>query len=207
VRPEVRVFVTADLYDVLVADVSAHDIAAEIRRRNPRVDDVCVHKLLYFAQGFHLASTGRPLFKERIEAWVNGPVVASLWHDEHKHRDMPAPVPLNDGQHSVVGYVLGRYGSRTASELIHLTHTDGGPWCQVTETDNSAPIGNEEIGVGLMREWFAKDDEVVRRRSDAEQTGRRWRELVSADTAPGLAVSLGRVMAGEHFSERRPKSD
>ena len=120
---------------------------------------------------------------------------------------MSSPVPLNEGQRSVVDYVLGRYGSRTAPELIHLTHTDGGPWCQVTETDNSSPIGNEEIGVELMREWFANDDEVVRRRSDAEKIGRRWRELMSADTSPGLAVSLERVMASEHFLARRPQSD
>ena len=154
-----------------------------------------------------MASTGRSLFKERIEAWVNGPVVASLWHDEHKHREMPAPVPLNQGQLSVVDYVIHRYGSKTAPELIHLTHTDGGPWCQVTETDNSSPIGNEEIGVELMREWFANDDEVVRRRSYAEHMGRRWGGLLSGDHAPGLAVSLERVMAGEHFSERRPQSE
>jgi uncharacterized phage-associated protein len=182
-----------------MAQVSAHDIAAELRHRRPRIDDVTLHKLLYFAQGFHLATTGRPLFNERVEAWARGPVVGDLWRDEHHHQSMPPRVPLDDGQRSVVDYVLARFGSMSPAELIHLTHTDGGPWCQVTETDASPPFGNEEIGTKLMMKWFKADDEMVGRSVEAERMGRRWRELISAESSPGLAASLERATTGECF--------
>ena len=38
-----------------------------------------LHKLLYYAQGWHLGIRGQPLFAERIEAWKHGPVVAPLY--------------------------------------------------------------------------------------------------------------------------------
>src|SRR5258708_4614205 len=38
-------------------------------------------KLVYFAHGWHLALTGKPLLDERVEAWKYGPVVPSLYHE------------------------------------------------------------------------------------------------------------------------------
>ncbi|MDG4790354.1 hypothetical protein O7626_40865 [Micromonospora sp. WMMD1102] len=48
--------------------VSVHDVAAEIRRRLPGVDEQKLHALLYYCQGHHLAHTGEPLFREEIVA-------------------------------------------------------------------------------------------------------------------------------------------
>lgn len=38
-----------------------------------------LHKLLYYAQGWHLAVFGEPLFAGRIEAWKHGPVVREVY--------------------------------------------------------------------------------------------------------------------------------
>ncbi len=38
-----------------------------------------LHKLLYYAAGWHLGFTGEPLFDEDIEAWQYGPVVPSIY--------------------------------------------------------------------------------------------------------------------------------
>ena len=38
-----------------------------------------LQKLLYYAQGWHLAAFGRPLFVGRIEAWKHGPVVKEVY--------------------------------------------------------------------------------------------------------------------------------
>ena len=55
----------------------AATVAAALRARlTPAPGDVKLHKLLYYAQGWHLARTGRPLFPEAVEAWTDGPVVA-----------------------------------------------------------------------------------------------------------------------------------
>lgn len=91
---------------------SAHDVARELRQRLADAGDVKVHKLAYYCQGWHLAWTGAPMFREVIEAWTNGPVVADLWHDEQRGRARPPIQRLTDEQVAVVDYVVGRYGDR-----------------------------------------------------------------------------------------------
>ncbi|MDZ7732589.1 MAG: DUF4065 domain-containing protein [Acidimicrobiia bacterium] len=93
--------------------VSAHDVAAELRRRFGDLGVVKLHKLLYYAQGCHLVWAGEPLFEERIEAWVNGPVVARLWRDEKHDHPRPAPAVLTGEQLATVDYVVDRYGQRS----------------------------------------------------------------------------------------------
>lgn len=36
-------------------------------------------KLLYYIQGYHLAMFNAPLFNDRMEAWLHGPVVPSVY--------------------------------------------------------------------------------------------------------------------------------
>ncbi len=43
------------------------------------ITNLMLNKLLYFAQGHHLAEYGKPLFGETIEAWKYGPVVPSVY--------------------------------------------------------------------------------------------------------------------------------
>lgn len=157
--------------------VSAHDVAAEIRRRLPGVGVAKVHKLLYYAQGLHLAWTGEPLFREAIEAWDRGPVVADLWHDEDKVRPKPTPCSLDDGQQSILEHVLRRYGARSGADLIKLTHNDGGPWCQVTEQEEPFLPPSPEIDLALIKSWFEGDEAVVAYRTEVARLTERFAEV------------------------------
>ncbi len=65
---------------------SAHDIASALRERLPGIGKKKLHKLLYYCQGHHLATFGRPLFSEQIYAWDMGPVVAALSPPRTHHR-------------------------------------------------------------------------------------------------------------------------
>ena len=43
------------------------------------VSNLKLQKLLYYAQAWHLAFFGAPLFDEDFEAWVHGPVVPRVF--------------------------------------------------------------------------------------------------------------------------------
>ena len=47
------------------------------------ISNLKLQKLLYYAQGFHLAIFGGPLFPESIEAWQHGPVVPEVYRYFH----------------------------------------------------------------------------------------------------------------------------
>jgi uncharacterized phage-associated protein len=149
--------------------VSVHDVAREIRRRQPGAGDVKVHKLLYFAQGVHLARAGEPLFRERIEAWSMGPVVADLWRTEKHGGFRPPEQALSSDEMLTVHEVLARYGHLTGKQLIRLTHREG-PWVDVTE-DPFQTEPSPEITVAAMHYHFEMllKDEMEEASTSAER--------------------------------------
>jgi uncharacterized phage-associated protein len=131
--------------------VSAHDVAAVLRERLPDLPTLKLHKLLYYAQGFHLAAVGAPLFAEPVLAWDKGPVVGSLWQAE---RNVAAPPPrraLTDGQLNIVDYVISRYGRLSGVDLMHTTHAEA-PWR--TANEGRPAGGSVQIRNEWMRDYF-----------------------------------------------------
>jgi uncharacterized phage-associated protein len=131
-----------------MAPVSAHDIAAELRRRLPGIGTVKLHKLLYYCQGRHLADLGKPLFAEPISAWDMGPVVGELWRAEKDGAEPPPRTALSEGELNTIGYVVSRYGALTGNDLKHLTHAEL-PWLRANER---RPTGGR---VRIEPEWLA----------------------------------------------------
>jgi len=132
--------------------VSAHDVAAAIRERLPNVGKVKLHKLLYYAQGYHLARFDVPLFREQIHAFNLGPVCADLWHDEDKHRPKPPPTQLDDRQLNTIGYVASRFGSISEADLIYMTHAEV-PW-QEADRRRHFRRGDDQIPMDALHAFF-----------------------------------------------------
>ena len=65
-----------------MSGTSVYRVAAELRTRMPGIGVKKLHKLLYYCQGHHLGTFGRPLFPESISAWDMGPMAGTLWHAE-----------------------------------------------------------------------------------------------------------------------------
>ncbi|MDQ3330433.1 MAG: DUF4065 domain-containing protein [Planctomycetota bacterium] len=101
-----------------------------------------LQKLVYFAHGWHLAITGKPLINEQIEAWKYGPVIQSLFHEfkefgaeriDRCARDWKGNVPKvakNSGNHFVQALlrkVWREYGKFSATKLSNMTHQPGTP--------------------------------------------------------------------------------
>ena len=127
--------------------VSAQDVAAELRKRLPGVGTVKLHKLLYYAQGHHLATFGTPLFEDTISAWDMGPVVGSLWYRERNGIPNDQPGTLTEAELNTVGYVVSRYGALSGTDLRHLAHSER-PWQDADRRrtpGTSVKIPNEAI--------------------------------------------------------------
>ncbi|HEX8380936.1 MAG TPA: type II toxin-antitoxin system antitoxin SocA domain-containing protein [Allosphingosinicella sp.] len=97
-------------------------------------------KLVYIAHGWMLGIYGRPLIKDRVEAWQYGPVIPALYKQLREYRGAPVtkslPEPfgakgLDEAEDDVVRQVYDAYGSRTGMSLSRLTHSKGSPWDMV----------------------------------------------------------------------------
>lgn len=131
--------------------VSAHDVAAVLRKRQPDLPVKKLHKLLYYCQGHHLATFDEPLFVETISAYDMGPVVGTLWHQE-KHGGVPSATgELGEAELNTIGYVLSRYGALSGIDLEHLTHGEL-PWQLANAT--RVPGGRARIERDWMRDYF-----------------------------------------------------
>ncbi len=123
------------------------------------MDTMKLQKLTYYAQAWHLAWAGRPLFSDRIEAWANGPVIPSLFA-AHRGRYSVAPgeiggmaEALSRDEQVKVRLVLGHYGAWTGAQLSELSHSED-PW--KTARAGLAPNdrGHAVIDPMLMQDYY-----------------------------------------------------
>lgn len=117
--------------------ISANDVADYFLSKNDEtagelISNLKLQKLLYYAQGFHLAITGRPLFSEPIEAWTHGPVVPTVYHRFKSYGYNSLPVagqsPVFDAKTTdLLDEIYEVYGQFSAWKLRNMTHEEP-PW-------------------------------------------------------------------------------
>jgi uncharacterized phage-associated protein len=136
--------------------LSAHEIAKYFvslvdEEAGDSISNLKIQKLLYYAQGFHLAFFDKPLFPEAIKAWAHGPVVPQVYHDYKEYGAGPillTKVNLDDYPAQIREFldeVYSVYGQFTASKLRDLSHSEP-PW---KDTPQSETIPHE-----TMRTFF-----------------------------------------------------
>lgn len=110
-----------------------------------------LQKLLYYAQGFHLAIFGRRLFPETIEAWEHGPVAPAAWSLFRRHGGTPIPAPadsdqvsLSAEQRDLLNDEWNTYGQFSARKLRNMTHEEA-PWKEAFRAGGNAPITDEAL--------------------------------------------------------------
>jgi uncharacterized phage-associated protein len=117
-----------------------------------------LQKLVYYAQAWSLVWDDRPLFRERIEAWVNGPVVPSLYQAHRGQYDVKE-WPLGNADKldakslDSIDAVLDFYGSRSSQWLSDLTHAEL-PWREARRGLAPFERGNNEITRAAMHEFY-----------------------------------------------------
>jgi uncharacterized phage-associated protein len=110
-----------------------------------------LQKLVYYAQGCHLALFGKPLIEESIEAWEHGPVIPALYRRFRQHGAEPIPAPKNIDRakytkrvRELLDEVFKVYGQFSASKLRNMTHAEP-PWKEAYDVSPSTVISHESM--------------------------------------------------------------
>lgn len=130
-------------YFLSLVDDDAEDLMSNLK----------IQKLVYYAQGFHLALYGELLFPEPIEAWAHGPVVPSLYHEYKGYGTHVIPRPMDidfsiyeESVKDLLNEVYYVYGQYSPWKLRSLTHEEP-PWI-------NAEKQGTEISHDSMKQYF-----------------------------------------------------
>lgn len=122
------------------------------------ISNLKLQKLLYYCQGWHLAVRGTPLFQERLEAWVHGPVQPAVY-GTYKHNrwsnitEDVAEAALHPQEKSLVDEVLSVYGTDSGYELERRTHMES-PWLEARGGIPNDQESNAVISVESIAAYF-----------------------------------------------------
>lgn len=120
-----------------------------------------LQKLVYFCYADYLAKTGKPVFAELPVLYQYGPVFESLRNEYKQYHDTEIPSDTSQRRQNIIlsryfaadnkleiyasfNGTLARYGNKSASELVELTHRENSPW-NVAKEENQKYISQETI--------------------------------------------------------------
>ena len=139
-------------------NVNARDVVAYILEKRGKTPAVKLHKLLYYSQAWSLVWDDRPLFRDRIEAWANGPVVPTV-HRSHSgayyvtKAGKGDPEKLDADARETVDAVLGHYTKRSSYALSYQTQGED-PWRRARIGLLPGQPGNKVISHNSMAGYY-----------------------------------------------------
>lgn len=122
-----------------------------------------IQKLCYYAQAWYCTLyDGTPLFSERIEAWVHGPVIPALYthYADYRWENIPQLTRIGEPDFTeeetrVLEAVYATYGRFTGDELERLTHSES-PWIEARGDLKPWEPCTAEITIPSMRAYYSK---------------------------------------------------
>lgn len=143
-------------------------VANELLSSHGDVSHMKLQKLLYYANGWWLATTGEPLLNEEPQVWRYGPVYQYLYRTLSRfgHQSIGGPVKgspfvneperLSDGEEEgrvrqLLDWIWDEHGAKSAMQLSDETHAPGTPWRQIAEKYNfKVPF---DVDISPDRDW------------------------------------------------------
>jgi uncharacterized phage-associated protein len=149
-------------YDARAVANALLDLADE---RGLPLTHMALHKIIYYAHGWHLAKQGHPFVRQEFEAWKDGPVLRPIWEALRTSGSQPVtiratrfdpvsqsrevvPPDLMEEDRTFLRDILAAYGHLHAFELSEMTHAPGGPWDRVW----NAPDGRITLGMRISHD-------------------------------------------------------
>lgn len=116
------------------------------------ITNLKLQKLMYYAQGFHLAVFDKPLFPEKIYKWTHGPVVEDLYHEIKQYGSGPIPISsdldfskFSEKVKELLAEIQNVFGQFSAWKLRNMTHQEP-PFLQTRDQG--------EITLSVMKDYF-----------------------------------------------------
>lgn len=151
---------TCDMSVNTAVEIAKHFVGIAAREKRD-ISPLKLQKLLYFAEGYHLAIHGTSLFVDEIEAWKFGPVVESVYHEFKEFGSGPidrqwarAAFEDSDPRHEFLQRVWMTFRNWSPIELSELSHQPGGPWDQVLQENDGELRRNLPIEKDRIRIYF-----------------------------------------------------
>lgn len=136
------------------------DVAKYILEKKNELTTIKLQKLVYYSQAWSLVWDDAPLFQERIEAWINGPVIPDLYK-AHKGLFTLSANQINGDsknlteiQKQTIDSILNYYGDQSSQWLSDLTHQEQ-PWLKARKNVPPNARGNSEITWADMAEYYS----------------------------------------------------
>ena len=114
--------------------------------------------LLYYAQAWYLALYNKPLFQDRFEAWISGPIQPDVYAKflPFTHRPIQQDtsnwdVPKRVSKHIVE--LMEAYGSMTAFDLSRLARQEH-PWIEARGGLDVDEPSMTQLRIETMREYY-----------------------------------------------------
>lgn len=138
---------------------SVLDVATYILDRKGPVTAMKLQKLCYYSQAWSLVWDDEALFRERVEAWANGPVVPALYEQHRGEFEIEPgtiggnPDALTESERETIDAVLGHYGDKSSQWLSELTHEEE-PWENARKGLAPGERGCKPISRAAMAEYY-----------------------------------------------------
>lgn len=137
--------------------VAAYLIQLGHERGTP-INNRQLQRLLYYAQAWHLGERGFPLFTDKFQAWIYGPVIPRLYwiFDVYGWQPIPrpdAPTVLWECDAAFVREIADEYLELDEWQLDEMTRRET-PWLKARGATPRIDPSTAEISEDDMRAFF-----------------------------------------------------
>lgn len=154
----VHLFISQNQKEQIMAHVN--DVAQYIvKSHNTEISTVKLQKLVYYAQAWNLVWEKKPLFHQRIEAWINGPVIPELFKQHRGHFTVNKEMcignsyTLTDDEKETIDVVFRAYGHLNGQQLSDISHCER-PWHKTYDAAHNGVSATKEISHTLIYDFY-----------------------------------------------------
>ncbi len=141
-------------------------IILQVSEPEKYLNNLKLHKLLYYVQAWHLAFYDEILFDGKFQAWIHGPVNREIYDRFKETKSLYSDVDQNDIRDSFdldalspdktfhIDKILEAYAKFTGTQLEEMSHQEE-PWNMARKGYRPTQRCEELIDENVMRSYYA----------------------------------------------------